>query len=118
VTTNVVHEYLEGRASAAMADQSTSSTDGQVVSIRTGRAYRAPAARSSAPPDLERYRRSEEPDDFRHRMTVNAIAFLFVAFLIFAGLWLADALATMRKNQDCVLSGKRGCSPVETMKSR
>jgi hypothetical protein len=47
-------------------------------------------------------------------MMVNAIAFLFVAGLVIAGVWLADTITTMRKTQDCVLSGKRGCGPVDT----
>jgi hypothetical protein len=99
----------------AMPDQASSTTDDRIVSIRTRRRYQpADTTKMSASSDgLDHYARSGEPDDFRHRMTVNAIAFLFVAALVVAGLWLADTLATMRKNQDCVLSGKRGCTPVE-----
>jgi len=63
--------------------------------------------------DLSRYSHDETPDDYRHRMTVNAIAFAFVVVLALVGYWLADTMATMRKNQDCVLTGRRGCSPVE-----
>jgi hypothetical protein len=51
-------------------------------------------------------------------MTVNVVVFVFVLALIGAGLWLADTMAQMRKNQDCVLSGRRGCSPVEVTKDR
>jgi hypothetical protein len=75
-----------------------------------------PASRSetSQPAELiHRYARSAAPDDFRHRTVVNAVAFLFVAGLVLAGFWLADTIATMRKTQDCVLTGKRGCAPVE-----
>lgn len=46
-------------------------------------------------------------------MAVNAAAFLFVLGLIAAGIWLAEAMAQMRRNQDCVLSGRPGCTPVE-----
>jgi len=63
--------------------------------------------------DLAKYERGEDADDYRHRMVVNAAAFLFVLGLIGAGLWLADTMAQMRRNQDCVLSGRRGCTPVE-----
>ena len=45
---------------------------------------------------------------------MNMLAFGFVALLVIAGVWLANSLAAMRKDQDCVLSGKRGCTPVET----
>lgn len=63
--------------------------------------------------DLTKYTRDETPDDYRHRMTVNAVAFAFVVVLGLVGYWLADTMATMRKNQDCVLTGRRGCTPVE-----
>ena len=46
-------------------------------------------------------------------MAVNVVAFAFVVVLGLVGYWLADTMATMRKNQDCVLSGRRGCTPVE-----
>lgn len=46
-------------------------------------------------------------------MAVNAGALLFVVVLIGIALWLANAIADMRRNQDCVLSGRRGCTPVE-----
>ncbi|NTV97267.1 MAG: hypothetical protein HGA75_17950, partial [Thiobacillus sp.] len=42
--------------------------------------------------------RGENPDDYRHRMVVNVVAFVFVIGLIAAGLWLADTMAAMRKN--------------------
>jgi hypothetical protein len=82
-----------------------------------------PIARSPTPPsppvdDLTKYTRAENPDDYRHRMIVNIVAFVFVIGLIAAGLWLADTMAAMRKNQDCVLSGRRGCTPVEVTKDR
>jgi hypothetical protein len=63
--------------------------------------------------DLSKYERTDELDDYRHRMIVNIIAFVFLAALIAGGVWLANTMAQMRKNQDCVLSGRRGCTPVE-----
>jgi hypothetical protein len=51
-------------------------------------------------------------------MIVNTAVFVFVVGLIGGALWLADTMATMRKNQDCVLSGRRGCTPVEVSKDR
>lgn len=93
----------------------SSTTDDRVVDFRTRRAFQPAGARPEGPPadDLDHYARDAEPDDFRHRMVVNAIAFLFVAALVLAGLWLADTITTMRKTQDCLLTGKRGCAPVE-----
>jgi hypothetical protein len=98
-----------------MPDHPSSTTDERVVDFRTGRAFQPSGGRPEGPPadDLDQYARAAEPDDFRHRMVVNAIAFMFVAALVLAGLWLADTIATMRKTQDCILTGKRGCAPVE-----
>lgn len=95
---------------------SPSSDDTRVVDFRRGR----PGARPPAPPieNLGKYEGGDEPDDYRHRMIVNAVAFVFVIALIGGGLWLADTMAKMRKNQDCVLSGRRGCTPVEVTKDR
>ncbi len=99
-----------------MASEQSPSTDPErrVLNFR-----RARAGLPAAPPlaDLAKYERSEG-DDYRHRMIVNTLAFLFVVALIGAGLWLADTMAQMRRNQDCVLSGRRGCTPVEYSKER
>jgi hypothetical protein len=62
--------------------------------------------------DIAKYARSPEPDDYRHRMLVNAAAFVFVLGLIGAGLWLADSMAELRRNQDCVLAGHANCVPI------
>jgi hypothetical protein len=84
----------------------------RVLPFRRGRAG---ASRPIPPPtdDLAKYERGGEPDDYRHRMIVNVAAFLFVIVLIGVGLWLADTMAQLRRNQDCVLSGRRNCIPAE-----
>ncbi len=102
-----------------MAEQKpfSSEDDSRVVNFRS----RTPVVRPPAAPpveDLAKYERGEGPDDYRHRMIVNVAAFLAVVALIGVGIWLADTMAAMRKNQDCVLSGRRGCSPVEVTKER
>jgi hypothetical protein len=63
--------------------------------------------------DLGKYEGNDAPDDYRHRMIMNAATLAVVVFLIVVGLWIANTMAQMRKNQDCVLSGRRGCTPVE-----
>lgn len=97
-----------------MPDHPTSTSD-KVVNIRTRRPFH-PASHHVEPPneEFDKFAQNDEPDDFKHRMVVNLIAFAFVAALVASALWLADSLATMRKDQDCVLSGKRGCTQVET----
>ncbi len=63
--------------------------------------------------DLDKFARPEGKDDYRHRMVMNAFALGFLVLLVIAGIWIADTMAAMRKNQDCVLSGRRGCTPVD-----
>ncbi len=63
--------------------------------------------------DLDPYPQTDEADDYRHRMLTNVAGVAVVALLIVIGIWIADTMASMRKNQDCVLSGRRGCTPVE-----
>ena len=63
--------------------------------------------------DLGKYEQPQGEDDYRHRMIVNGLALLATIVLIVIGIWIANTMAQMRKNQDCVLSGRRGCTPVE-----
>lgn len=83
--------------------------------------FRRPGAlfvHNPAPPpppvaDLGEYeRRPNEPDDYRHRMLMNVLALSFTVALVAFGIWIADVMAGMRKNQDCVLTGRPGCTPV------
>ena len=62
---------------------------------------------------LAKYERGEQDDNYRHRMIVNLAALLFTIALATAGMWLALQIADMRKNQDCVLSGRRNCTPID-----
>ena len=63
--------------------------------------------------DLSRFEQpADTPDDYRHRMVVNVLAFVFCVLLVLAGVWLTGRLAQMRKDQDCVLSGRMGCTQV------
>jgi hypothetical protein len=65
-------------------------------------------------PDLDKYEQApEQPDDYRHRMLMNGLALAFTVALIVAGIWIADVMAHMRKDQDCVLTGRRDCTHVE-----
>lgn len=64
--------------------------------------------------DVGKYAGGGEDDDYRHRMKANAAALVVVALLIVCGIWIADTIAQMRKNQDCALTGRRNCTPVQT----
>jgi hypothetical protein len=87
----------------------------RVVQFRRGGSGAHPV---STVEDLGKFERDGEVDDYRHRMMMNTAAFLFVVALISAGLWLANTMATMRRNQDCVLAGHRNCTPVEVSRER
>ena len=74
----------------------------------------AKRAAAAAVPDLEKYERApDEPDDFRHRMTMNALGLAVTVALVVTGIWIADVMAHMRKDQDCVLTGRPGCTHVD-----
>ena len=109
-----------GMLTCGMPDQNSSSSaeDGsRVVNFRRNNAgTRPPPAAPVA--DLTKYEQGESSDDYRHRMMTNVAGIVIAVLLIVAGIWIADTMASMRKNQDCVLSGRRGCTPVEVTKDR
>jgi hypothetical protein len=61
-----------------------------------------------------KYARGEEGDNYRQRMINNGLAFAFCILLVVIGVWLATSIAEMRRNQDCVLSGRRNCANLIT----
>ncbi len=64
--------------------------------------------------DLQKYQRArEEEEDYRHRMVVNGLALAFCIVLAVAGVWLVNEIAEMKRIQDCVLSGRAGCIPLD-----
>ena len=99
-------------------EQSTRDPTARVLNFPGRRRRSDPRRQTSPVKDLAKYEDAEAPDDYRHRMLINVAALLFVAALIGAGLWIADTMAAMRKNQDCVLSGRRGCTPVQVEHNR
>ena len=77
---------------------------------------RAPRNATHQASDLSRYERKvDEPDDFRHRMLANLAAFAFTVALTAIGIWLAMSIAELRKNQDCVLMGRRDCAQISSI---
>ena len=83
-----------------------------------GAAWRWPPAGASERPSpvqgLDRFEHSSQAeDDYPHRMKMNALALIVTAALVVVGLWLADSIAQMRKDQDCYLSGRRNCAPID-----
>jgi hypothetical protein len=69
--------------------------------------------RPSPVEDLAKYESTpEEPGEYRHRMMVNGVALVATILLIVGGIWIADVMAQMRKDRDCVLSGRSNCTPL------
>lgn len=62
--------------------------------------------------DLAKYERVGDADDYPRRMIINVVAFGFIVMLTVAGVWLAETMALLRKNQDCVFSGRRNCIDI------
>lgn len=66
--------------------------------------------------DLAQYEQVHEDDeiiDYPQRMLMNIIAVAVVTVLIGVGVWLADTIADMERDQDCMLQGRQNCAPVE-----
>lgn len=91
----------------------TSGDDHRVLQFRPRGRRAGPVPRPEQPQepdDLSRYESGgDEPDDFRHRMIMNAFAFGAAVLLTAVGVWLAIAMTDLRKNQDCVLMARRDC---------
>jgi hypothetical protein len=68
---------------------------------------------TTAVADLKKYQRAREEEDYRHRMVVNVLALAFCIVLAIAGVWLVNEIAEMKRIQDCVLSGRAGCIPLD-----
>jgi hypothetical protein len=74
----------------------------------------APPPPTAPTGSLAKYEGGDHRDDnYRHRMVVNIAALSFTVLLAIAGGWLAIQIAEMRRNQDCVLSGRRNCAPID-----
>jgi hypothetical protein len=101
------------------------STDefGHVVAFRLRRPAPSPVPIRAARPDdpeasslddLARYEQEpDEPVDYRQRMLMNIIAIAIVTLLVSAGVWIADTIADMERDQDCVMQGRANCAPIE-----
>jgi hypothetical protein len=98
----------------------TEEDGGRIVRFRprgapSGWRWPPPKSQDRDPPvgDLAKFERSEPEDDYRHRMTVNALGLVVTVLLVVAGVWLANKVAETRAAQDCFLSGRRNCTPIE-----
>lgn len=84
---------------------------------------RRPGARSFAETarqvedDLDDFARFEqehdEPIDYRHRMMMNLIALAILVSLVVVGVWIADTISDLEREQDCLMQGRSNCAPIE-----
>jgi hypothetical protein len=91
----------------------------------TERSFAGPARAAGEPAepanelfdDLAQFEQDREEEDeninYPQRMLMNVIAVAVVTILIGVGVWLADTIADMERNQDCVLQGRQNCAPIE-----
>jgi hypothetical protein len=84
---------------------------GRVLPFRRGRLLVPPVKPEAPVEGVEKYARSE-PDDYRRRMINNGLGLLACILLVAGGIWIANTMAEMRRNQDCVLAGRRNCAPI------
>jgi len=68
--------------------------------------------RRSPVEDVGKYARGED-ENYRHRMVNNVLAFVVLVVIVYCGVWLANTMAQMRRDQDCVLTGRTNCAPIQ-----
>lgn len=56
----------------------------------------------------------EDEEHARARRRTHLIALLVIAALVLGGLWLANVLGSASRIQDCVMSGRTNCVPIDT----
>jgi hypothetical protein len=63
-------------------------------------------------PDLSRFQRLPQDEDYGHRMLMNLLAFAVLSVMVLFGVWIADNMSERAKGQDCVLIGRTNCAPI------
>jgi hypothetical protein len=58
--------------------------------------------------------RSVESDMERSRALTNIYLLLFFVLIVGAGIWIAKVMLDVRKAQECLSSGRRNCTPIDT----
>jgi hypothetical protein len=74
---------------------------------------RRPGSVRSPVADLSKYEHRREEESYRQRMINNLLAFALLSVIVYCGIWLANTMAQLRTNQDCVLTGRTNCAPIK-----
>jgi hypothetical protein len=75
--------------------------------LRRPGSFRSPVA------DLSKYEQPRDEESYRQRMVNNLLAFALLSLIVYCGIWLANTMAQLRTNQDCVLTGRTNCAPIK-----
>jgi hypothetical protein len=93
---------------------------GQILKFeprRPGKSALASATRHPVEDDLDYFAQFEqeqdEPIDYRHRMIMNLIALTILISLVGLGVWIADTISDLQRDQDCLMQGRSNCAPIE-----
>lgn len=93
---------------------------GQVLKFEPRQPGKPTLASVTAQPiddDLDDFARFEkehdEPIDYRHRAIMNLIAVAILILLVGLGVWIADTIADLQREQDCLMQGRSNCAPIE-----
>jgi hypothetical protein len=102
----------------ATQEENGSADQNRVVPLRPRNLRPRPkpssAERSGRSPREAASQDADDTDDNgSHRTLANLVGLMLVVGLIATGVWLAHAIADMRRNEDCVLTGRRNCMPIE-----
>ncbi|MGB6510249.1 MAG: hypothetical protein WBF07_19230 [Xanthobacteraceae bacterium] len=64
--------------------------------------------------DFTQYEQDQdEIVDYRQRALMNVIALAVLAILVSTGVWLADTITDMERDQYCMMQGRVNCAPIE-----
>ena len=107
--------HMLSKTSADSGPPESDAERGRVIDLSSRRPRLAAGADQSKAPveDIAKFERAGREEDYRHRMLMNVLGFIFCAALALAGIWLANTIAELRQNQDCVLSGRRDCAHMD-----
>ena len=110
------------RGSKAVIERSNRGDDGpfgQILKFEPRRPGDRPIAVDAAPldDDLDDFARFEQeqdgPIDYRHRMIMNLIALAILTSLLGFGVWIADTISDLQREQDCLMQGRSNCAPID-----
>lgn len=110
-----------GVRDASMArDRRNPSETGRVILFRPRQATLRQLDPAQSPKRATGFREppSAREDDDRHRRFIHLLGLAFCLVLAIAGVWLANEFTRMKRIQDCVLSGRTGCIPLNVVAHR